>query len=190
MDTSKLSSIVNAWRCDSLPGIDVSDSPGQARLDGAFCDYQAEDKMTFLKKVHSSGVANIEMESLCFASYCHRAGIRGERPSSLKVLVSPMVSFCPGSWSIWFLWTLSWFYVCVCECVHLLISLSLSFSLSVYLSVSLSLSLCLSLSLSLSVSLSLSLFLCLCRSLSLSPSHTHTLMLSLDPLLSLLYIKF
>ncbi|KAK3788855.1 hypothetical protein RRG08_048859 [Elysia crispata] len=50
---------------------------GQARLDGAFCDYQAEDKMTFLKKVHSSGVANIEMESLCFASYCHRAGIRG-----------------------------------------------------------------------------------------------------------------
>ncbi|RUS74016.1 hypothetical protein EGW08_018215 [Elysia chlorotica] len=50
---------------------------GQARLDGAFCDYQAEDKMAFLRKVHSSGVANIEMESLCFASYCHRAGVRG-----------------------------------------------------------------------------------------------------------------
>ncbi|GFS08961.1 uridine phosphorylase [Elysia marginata] len=50
---------------------------GQARLDGAFCDYQEKDKMTFLKKVHESGVCNIEMESLCFASYCHRAGIRG-----------------------------------------------------------------------------------------------------------------
>ncbi|XP_041372109.1 uridine phosphorylase 2-like [Gigantopelta aegis] len=50
---------------------------GQARLDGAFCDYTKEDKMMFLRRIHEKGVRNIEMESLCFASYCHRANIRG-----------------------------------------------------------------------------------------------------------------
>ena len=48
---------------------------GQARLDGAYCDYTEKDKMAFLQKVYSAGVCNIEMESLCFAAYCHRAGI-------------------------------------------------------------------------------------------------------------------
>ncbi|GFO20479.1 uridine phosphorylase [Plakobranchus ocellatus] len=50
---------------------------GQARLDGAFCDYQPEDKMAFLKRIHNHGIRNIEMESLCFASYCQRAGVKG-----------------------------------------------------------------------------------------------------------------
>ncbi|XP_005097208.1 uridine phosphorylase 1 [Aplysia californica] len=50
---------------------------GQARLDGAFCDYNEEDKMAFLKRVYARGICNIEMESLCFAAYCYRAGIRG-----------------------------------------------------------------------------------------------------------------
>jgi len=50
---------------------------GQGRLDGAFCDYTEEDKMTFLKDMHSKGVRNIEMESLCFAAMCHHAGIKG-----------------------------------------------------------------------------------------------------------------
>jgi len=50
---------------------------GQARLDGAFCDYDEDKKMAFLKRAHSEGVTNIEMESLCFAAYCYRARIRG-----------------------------------------------------------------------------------------------------------------
>ena len=50
---------------------------GQARLDGAFCDYTKEDKMMFLRRIHEKGICNIEMESLCFAAYCHRANIRG-----------------------------------------------------------------------------------------------------------------
>ncbi|ESO90089.1 hypothetical protein LOTGIDRAFT_218127 [Lottia gigantea] len=49
---------------------------GQARLDGAFCDYSKDDKMSFLKRVYERGVRNIEMESLCFSAYCHRAGIK------------------------------------------------------------------------------------------------------------------
>lgn len=49
---------------------------GQARLDGAFCDYTEEDKMNFLKRAHARGIANIEMESLCFAAMCHRAGVK------------------------------------------------------------------------------------------------------------------
>ncbi|KAK7471393.1 hypothetical protein BaRGS_00035945 [Batillaria attramentaria] len=49
---------------------------GQARLDGAFCDYTEEDKMAFLKRIHNRGICNIEMESLCFAASCYRAGIK------------------------------------------------------------------------------------------------------------------
>lgn len=51
---------------------------GQARLDGAFCDYSEEDKMAFLKRIHDRGVRNIEMESLCFAAYCHRLGLKSK----------------------------------------------------------------------------------------------------------------
>lgn len=51
-------------------------SSGQARLDGAFCDYTEEDKRNFLKRAHARGIANIEMESLCFAAMCHRAGVK------------------------------------------------------------------------------------------------------------------
>ena len=37
---------------------------GQARLDGAICNYNEADKMKFLDKAHKAGVVNIEMESL------------------------------------------------------------------------------------------------------------------------------
>ncbi|XP_018015610.1 uridine phosphorylase 1 isoform X1 [Hyalella azteca] len=49
---------------------------GQGRLDGAFCEYTEADKLEFLQRVHSAGVINMEMESLCFAALCHHAGIR------------------------------------------------------------------------------------------------------------------
>lgn len=49
---------------------------GQARLDGAFCDYTEEDKLAFLKRAHERGVRNIEMESLCFAAMTHRASVK------------------------------------------------------------------------------------------------------------------
>jgi len=51
-------------------------STGQGRLDGAFCDYTLEDKLSFLNKVHEAGVYNIEMESVCFAAMCNRAGVQ------------------------------------------------------------------------------------------------------------------
>ncbi|KAG8180524.1 hypothetical protein JTE90_007477 [Oedothorax gibbosus] len=50
---------------------------GQGRLDGAFCDYTVDDKIAFLKDIHSKGVTNIEMESLAFAAMCHHAGVKG-----------------------------------------------------------------------------------------------------------------
>ncbi|KAI1721713.1 phosphorylase superfamily domain-containing protein [Ditylenchus destructor] len=48
---------------------------GQMRLDGLFCDYAAEDKLDFFKKLYRIGVKNIEMESTGFASYTNHAGI-------------------------------------------------------------------------------------------------------------------
>lgn len=50
---------------------------GQARLDGAFCDYGEKEKIQFLNDCHAAGVLNIEMESLCFAAMCHHAGLKG-----------------------------------------------------------------------------------------------------------------
>lgn len=49
---------------------------GQARLDGAFCDYTLKDKNEFLQNAYAQGVRNMEMESLCFAGTCHHAGIK------------------------------------------------------------------------------------------------------------------
>ncbi|KAE9553513.1 hypothetical protein FO519_003262 [Halicephalobus sp. NKZ332] len=51
---------------------------GQMRLDGAFCDYNEEDKFSFLRTLKSKGVCNIEMEATGFASITHRAGVRGK----------------------------------------------------------------------------------------------------------------
>lgn len=50
---------------------------GQARLDGAFCEYTEQQKFAFLNRLYSLGVRNIEMEALCFASMFNRGNIRG-----------------------------------------------------------------------------------------------------------------
>lgn len=48
---------------------------GQGRIDGAFCHYTQDEKMEFLQRTHDAGVHNIEMESVCFAAMCKRAGV-------------------------------------------------------------------------------------------------------------------
>ena len=48
---------------------------GQARLDGAICDYDEEQKLLFLNKAHQAGVINIEMESLQFSAFCNRINV-------------------------------------------------------------------------------------------------------------------
>eukprot|EP00929_Paragymnodinium_shiwhaense_P100089 TRINITY_DN6213_c0_g1_i1.p1 TRINITY_DN6213_c0_g1~~TRINITY_DN6213_c0_g1_i1.p1 ORF type:complete len:339 (-),score=99.46 TRINITY_DN6213_c0_g1_i1:218-1234(-) len=49
---------------------------GQGRLDGALSSwYTAEDKLEFLKKAHSLGVRNIEMECQCFLAFYQRLGV-------------------------------------------------------------------------------------------------------------------
>ncbi|XP_067912446.1 uridine phosphorylase 1-like isoform X3 [Heterodontus francisci] len=50
---------------------------GQARLDGAFCNYTHEDKMNYLRCAYEAGVRNIEMESSVFAAMCNRSGLPG-----------------------------------------------------------------------------------------------------------------
>ncbi|XP_054721806.1 uridine phosphorylase 2-like isoform X2 [Uloborus diversus] len=50
---------------------------GQGRLDGAFCDYSQDDKLSYLKRLRDEGVVNIEMESLTFAAMCQNAGVKG-----------------------------------------------------------------------------------------------------------------
>merc|ERR1712150_221886 len=49
----------------------------QGRLDGAVCDFAEKEKQQFLREAYSKGVRNIEMESLCFAAFCHRLQIKG-----------------------------------------------------------------------------------------------------------------
>lgn len=48
----------------------------QGRLDGAFCTFNNDDKMNYLKHLHENGVRNIEMESIPFAALTHQAGVR------------------------------------------------------------------------------------------------------------------
>lgn len=49
---------------------------GQARLDGAICDYDEDAKMAFLRAANEAGVVNIEMESLQFAAFAGRMGVQ------------------------------------------------------------------------------------------------------------------
>ncbi|KAF8571592.1 hypothetical protein P879_00111 [Paragonimus westermani] len=48
----------------------------QARLDGAFCSFTEQEKMSYLHEAHKLGVRNFEMECTCFAAQCRMAGIR------------------------------------------------------------------------------------------------------------------
>ncbi|KAM3722656.1 Uridine and thymidine phosphorylase [Dirofilaria immitis] len=49
---------------------------GQARLDGAFCEYTEQQKFAFLNRLYNLGVRNIEMEGLCFAAMFNRGNIK------------------------------------------------------------------------------------------------------------------
>lgn len=49
---------------------------GQGRLDGPFCDYTEEDKLSFINKLVQMGVKNIEMEATAFAAMTREAGLR------------------------------------------------------------------------------------------------------------------
>ena len=49
---------------------------GQARLDGAVCEHEEQEKMNFLRRAHEAGVRNIEMEATQFAAFTGRVGVR------------------------------------------------------------------------------------------------------------------
>ncbi|CAG4966055.1 unnamed protein product [Colias eurytheme] len=49
---------------------------GEARTDGAFCDYTEDDKQTYLQKLLQLGVKNMEMEATAFAHFTSAAGVR------------------------------------------------------------------------------------------------------------------
>lgn len=47
---------------------------GQARLDGSICGYTEEDKMAHLRRLHSIGVRNFEMEGVMLCASCNSFG--------------------------------------------------------------------------------------------------------------------
>ena len=51
-------------------------SIGQARMDGAICEYSQSEQQSYLQKLKEHGVNNIEMECSAMASLCHKAGVR------------------------------------------------------------------------------------------------------------------
>uniref|UniRef100_A0AC34GQF3 Nucleoside phosphorylase domain-containing protein n=1 Tax=Panagrolaimus sp. ES5 TaxID=591445 RepID=A0AC34GQF3_9BILA len=50
---------------------------GQMRLDGAFCEYDVNEKAGFIARLKDNGVRNIEMEATGFASFTNRANVKG-----------------------------------------------------------------------------------------------------------------
>lgn len=49
---------------------------GQARLDGAFCEFNSNDKDAYMLRLKDAGVSNIEMESTAFTALTHKAGFK------------------------------------------------------------------------------------------------------------------
>lgn len=50
---------------------------GQARVDGAVCDFTEQDRVDYLKTLQQAGVVNIEMECTVLASLCSKTGVKG-----------------------------------------------------------------------------------------------------------------
>eukprot|EP00300_Choanocystis_sp_HF-7_P029123 c35522_g1_i1.p1 GENE.c35522_g1_i1~~c35522_g1_i1.p1 ORF type:complete len:302 (+),score=65.03 c35522_g1_i1:49-906(+) len=42
----------------------------QGRMDGIFCDFQPEDRISFLRKCYDMGVRNLEMEGMMLGTFC------------------------------------------------------------------------------------------------------------------------
>ena len=59
---------------------------GQMRLDGAFCEYDVTEKAAFIARLHEYGVRNIEMEATGFASFTHRANVKGKHSHHRSLL--------------------------------------------------------------------------------------------------------
>ena len=51
-------------------------SSGQARLDGATCGYEPDDKTAFFEKAQREGIVNIEMEGVVMGALCHASSVR------------------------------------------------------------------------------------------------------------------
>jgi len=67
---------------------------GQARLDGAFCNYGAKEKKDFMWRAHvDKKVQNIEMEASTFLGFCNRGGVEG--CVLCLILVNRLESDCP-----------------------------------------------------------------------------------------------
>lgn len=48
---------------------------GQGRIDGPFCNFTKEERLTYLKRAYQSGVRNFEMEASLFAAVCNQAEV-------------------------------------------------------------------------------------------------------------------
>ena len=44
-------------------------------MDGAFCNYDNDDKMKFLQRAYDAGARNIEMEATVLVAMCKRANV-------------------------------------------------------------------------------------------------------------------
>jgi len=72
---SKLKAIADAKKYPCIIGKTMTTEDyyeGQARLDGALCDYKYEDKENYLKELYKKGVRNFEMEGSILAGMCTR----------------------------------------------------------------------------------------------------------------------
>lgn len=49
---------------------------GQARMDGAVCEYTKSEQQAYLKMLKEKGVNNIEMECSAMAALCFKASVR------------------------------------------------------------------------------------------------------------------
>ncbi|KAL1486291.1 hypothetical protein MTO96_031453 [Rhipicephalus appendiculatus] len=92
----KLAEEIAAEAHRSLPGINVvlgktmsTDDfyEGQARLNGAFCDYTNQEKVQFIEKLHSLGVVNMDMEAALFR--CHVPSCWHQRCRGVRNLSGP-----------------------------------------------------------------------------------------------------
>lgn len=76
---------------------------GQARMDGAVCEFDKSEQQAYLQKLKKHGVNNIEMECSAMAALCHKARVRCAIVCVVLVdrLNDDQVDISPDTYSKW-----------------------------------------------------------------------------------------
>ncbi|KFD55743.1 hypothetical protein M513_03491 [Trichuris suis] len=66
----------------------------EGRLDGGLCAYKRKQQKSYLEKLYSQGVKNMQMGCSCFAAFCKRVNAKGTKSYASTICCTGIVNVC------------------------------------------------------------------------------------------------